>query len=52
MHNFHMEGFVHGDLRAANILCREDSVMVKMGRSSILQQTSTTSYGRVGCSMT
>jgi hypothetical protein len=28
MHNFHAEGLVHGDLRAANILCREDSVVV------------------------
>ena len=26
--NFHLEGLVHGDLRAVNILCREDSVMV------------------------
>jgi serine/threonine protein kinase len=28
MHNFHAQGFVHGDLRAANILCKDDSVKV------------------------
>jgi serine/threonine protein kinase len=26
--NFHAEGLVHGDLRAANIICREDSMML------------------------
>ena len=28
MHNFHAQGFVHGDLCAANILCKDDSVKV------------------------
>ncbi|KAF8224895.1 hypothetical protein L208DRAFT_1380904 [Tricholoma matsutake] len=56
---FHVEGLVHGDLRAANILCKEDSMRLidfdwggKDGRCSILQQTSMRSYGRVGCLMT
>ena len=28
MDNFHLKGFVHGDLRDANILCKEKSVML------------------------
>ena len=28
MDNFHLEGLVHGDLRDANILCKEESVML------------------------
>jgi serine/threonine protein kinase len=28
MHSFHEKGFVHGDLRDANIICKNDSVML------------------------
>jgi len=28
MDNFHAEGLVHGDLRDANIICKEDRVML------------------------
>ena len=28
MENFHLEGLVHGDLRDANILCKEEYVML------------------------
>ena len=28
MDNFHVEGLVHGDLRDANIICKEDRMML------------------------
>ena len=28
VHSFHQKGFVHGDLRLPNVVCKDDSVML------------------------